>query len=432
VQQGTWYRASARPWQQIEPAAGSSAARVVVVGGGFAGVATALGLAERGWRDVVLLEAQGIGHGASGRNGGFVFGGYSLGEDALLKQLGPVRARRVYQRTVDAVRLIRQRIHRYRIDCDLVDEGVLWANWFRDPSVLARRADLIEQAYGVRWESVPSAELRGMLATERYHGALLERDAFHVHPLDYVRGAARTAMELGVRVHEHSPVRSLERAGAGWRLKTDSANLSAEHVVLCCGGYLAGLVPAVDRSILPIATYVMVTEALGRRLEQDVFTGTRAAVYDTRFAFDYYRPLPDTRLLWGGRISILDRSPEAVARLLKRDLLRVFPQLADVRIEYAWSGLMGYPAHQMPQLHQIAPGLWSGQGFGGHGFATTTAAGEVLADAIAEGGRAIEDYAPFGLASTHKPLGFLGAQATYWWLESRDAVKDLAEGLVGR
>jgi gamma-glutamylputrescine oxidase len=215
-------------------------------------------------------------------------------------------------------------------------------------------------------------------------------------------------------------------------VRTDAATIDAEHVVLCCGGYLAGLVPAIDRSILPIATYVMTTEPLGERLAREVFTGTRAAVYDTRFAFDYYRPLPDTRLLWGGRISILDRSPRAVARLLKRDLLRVFPQLADARIEHAWSGLMGYPMHQMPQLHRIERGLWSGQGFGGHGFATTTAAGEVLASAIAEGDRAIDDYAPFGLESVRKPLGFLGAQATYWWLEARDALKDFSERLGGR
>ena len=430
MREGTWYQASARPWRRLPAASGARSARVAVVGGGFAGVATALGLAERGVRDVVLLEAQGIGHGASGRNGGFVFGGYSLGEDALLARLGPKRARRSYRRTVDAVRLIRTRIARYGIECDIVDEGVLWTNWFRDPSVLQQRAELLERDYGVRWEPVEAATLRAMLATDRYHGALLERGAFHVHPLDYVRGAARVARDLGVAVHEDSPVRSVERRGASWWVRTDTATIDAEHVVLCCGGYLAGLRPEVDRSILPIATYVMVTEPLGERLALEVFTGTRAAVYDTRFAFDYYRPLPDTRLLWGGRISILDRSPKSVARLLRRDLLRVFPQLGDVRVEHAWSGLMGYPVHQMPQLHQIERGLWSGQGFGGHGFATTTAAGEVLAAAIAEGDPAIDDYAPFGLASARKPLGFLGAQATYWWLEARDAIKDWSERMA--
>lgn len=427
---GTWYEASARPRGPFPALRGRHDARVVIVGGGFAGVATALGLVERGVRDVILLEARTIGYGASGRNGGFVFGGHSLGEDALLARLGPERARRVYRRTVEAVRLIRERITRHAIDCDLVDEGVLWANWFRDPRILARRGDLLARHYGVHWEPVPPARLREMLATTRYHGALLEREAFHVHPLDYVRGAADAARRLGAAIHEHSPARLLARAGRGWRLSTDAATIEAEHVVLCCGGYLAGLVPAVDRAILPIATYVMATEPLGERLAREVFIGTRAAVYDTRFAFDYYRPLPDTRLLWGGRISVLDRSPRAVARLLKRDLLRVFPQLADVRVDHAWSGLMGYPVHQMPQLREIEPGLWSGQGFGGHGFATTTAAGEVLAAAIADGDRAIDDYAPFGLASARKPLGFVAAQATYWWLEAKDAARDALERLV--
>lgn len=432
MQHGTWYEASARPFGRLAPAAGARSARVVVVGGGFAGVGTALSLAERGVREVVVLESEGIGHGASGRNGGFVFAGYSLGEEALLRRVGVEVARRAYRRTVDAVHLVRSRIDRYGIDCDPVDEGVLWVNWFRDPTVMARRAEILERAYGVRWEPVAGDALRAMLATDRYHGALLERDAFHVHPLDYLRGVTLAARSLGVAIHEDSPVRSIARRGSTWWVRTDRATIDAEHVVLCCGGYLAGLVPAVDRSILPIATYVMTTEPLGERLVREVFTGTRAAVYDTRFAFDYYRPLSDTRLLWGGRISILDRSPTSVARLLKRDLTRVFPQLADVRISHAWSGLMGYPVHQMPQLHRIEPGLWSGQGFGGHGFATTTAAGEVLAAAIAEGDRAIDDYAPFGLESARKPFGLLAAQATYWWLEARDALKDVLERVVPR
>jgi gamma-glutamylputrescine oxidase len=190
--------------------------------------------------------------------------------------------------------------------------------------------------------------------------------------------------------------------------------------VLCCGGYLAGLAPKVDRSVLPIATYVMATAPLGDRL-QKAFAGTRAAVYDTRFAFDYYRPLADTRILWGGRISILDRSPAAVARLLRGDLLRVYPQLEGVGIDFAWSGLMSYARHKMPQVGRLEPGLWYAQGFGGHGLATTIAAGETLAAAIAENDPAWRDYAPFGLPWAGKPIGFAAAQLTYSWAQLRDA-----------
>jgi len=172
----------------------------------------------------------------------------------------------------------------------------------------------------------------------------------------------------------------------------------------------------------------MVTEPLGDRLHEVM--RTRAAVYDTRFAFDYYRPLPDSRLLWGGRISVLDRSPEAVKRLLYRDLLKVFPQLDGIAIDYAWSGLMSYARHEMPQVGRIDDGLWLAQAFGGHGVAPTTFAGELLASAIAENDRRWQEFGDYGLVSALKPAGFVGAQLSYWWLQAQDAWKDWRERVV--
>ena len=201
--------------------------------------------------------------------------------------------------------------------------------------------------------------------------------------------------------------------------------VDAREVVLACGGYLARLHRRVDAGVLPIATYVMVTEPLGPRLDEVL--RTRAAIYDTRFAFDYYRPLPDTRILWGGRISVRDRSPEAVKRLLRRDLLKVYPQLEDVRIDYAWSGLMSYARHQMPQVGKVDEGLWLAQAFGGHGVAPTTFAGELLAAAIAHGDPRWREMADYGLVSALKPAGFAGAQLSYWWYQARDAWKDWRE-----
>ncbi|MGN6789251.1 MAG: NAD(P)/FAD-dependent oxidoreductase [Rhodanobacteraceae bacterium] len=422
----TWYAASARPFDPLPPLEDEREARVAIVGGGYAGTCLALGLAERGVRDVVLLEADGIGHGASGRNGGFVFGGYSLGEEALLKQLGADRARRLYGATTRAVDLIRERIAKYAIECDAVDAGVIWANWFRDPDILRERQRLLQDTYGVQWEWLPEKQLHSAIHSRRYHDGLFERNALHLHPLDYLHGMVRAAQGRGVRVHEGSRVRRVERDGADWRVATDSGAVKAQTVVLACGGYLARLERKVDRAILPIATYVMATEPLGARLQECLHT--QAAIYDTRFAFDYYRPLKDTRLLWGGRISIRNRSPQAVKKLLMHDLLRVFPQLEGVKIDYAWSGLMSYARHQMPQLGTRGDGLWWMQAFGGHGTAPTCAAGELLADAIADGGEGWREFAQFGLQSAWRPLGYLGAQAQYWWLEARDSWKAMLEG----
>ncbi|MEO5828940.1 MAG: FAD-binding oxidoreductase [Rhodanobacter sp.] len=422
----SYYRATATPYAGFAPLQGQQQARIAIIGGGFAGLNTALGLAERGVRDVVLLEREQVGFGASGRNGGFVFAGYSLGEQALLEQLGEPRAQALFKLTSEAVGRIRQRVAGYAIGCDLVDEGVIWANWFRDPAVLRQRQQLLAEKYGVHWQWLPESELRARIRSERYHDGLYEPDALHLHPLNYAIGLAATAAAQGVRIHENSGAHSLTREGSQWRLRTAQGELLVDQVVLACGGYLAGLQGPIDRAILPIATYVMVTEPLGHRLDECLHT--RAAIYDSRFAFDYYRALPDTRLLWGGRISILNRSPRTVQRLLTHDLLRVFPQLRGVQVDYAWSGLMSYARHQMPQIGGDGTGLWWAQAFGGHGLAPTCAAGELLAAAIAEGDDGWKQFADYGLDSTHRPLGYLAAQASYWWQQSHDYLKTRLEG----
>ncbi|MBS0432085.1 MAG: FAD-binding oxidoreductase [Proteobacteria bacterium] len=423
---GTYYRATLPEREPFAPLHGVHEAEIAIVGGGYAGVNLALGLAERGRKDIVLVEGETVGHGASGRNGGFVFAGYSLGEQALLDQLGAERARALYARTVDAVNLIRSRVVRYAIECEAVDAGVIWANWFRDPEILRERQRLLAERYGVRWEWWPRERVREAIVSERYSDALFERNALHLHPLRYINGLARAAREQGVAIHEHSRVRRLRRDGSGWCIHADAGEVRAPIVVLACGGYLAHLKREIDRAILPIATYVMVTEPLGERLQECL--RTQAAIYDTRFAFDYYRALPDTRLLWGGRISVRDRAPRAVQKLLMRDLLRVFPQLRGVHIDYAWSGLMSYARHQMPQLGTRGDGLWWLQAFGGHGSAPTAAMGEVLADAIARDDEGWREFERWGLNRTWRPFGYLAAQANYWWLQGKDRLKEIVEG----
>lgn len=426
MHESNYYRATSPARTTQAALHGRIEAAVCVVGGGFAGLNTALGLAERGVRDVVLLDAHAIGHGASGRNGGFVFGGFSRSEDLLLRDLGLSVAREVYSGTTRAIELIRARIRRYSIDCELREAGVIWANWFRDPSVLRSRQALLAEHYGVRWQWLDRHEVQRRIHSTRYHDALFEADACHFHPLRYAHGLEDAATSAGVRVFENSPAVSLESDGAGWRVRTPAGEVKAAQVVLACGGYLARLRRRVDASVLPIATYVMVTEPLGSRLREVL--STDAAVYDTRFAFDYYRPLPDTRLLWGGRISVLDRKPAAVESLLRRDLLRAFPQLDGVRVDYAWSGLMSYARHQMPQIGEIEPGLWVAQAFGGHGVAPTTFAGELVASAIAEGDLRWKTLASaYGLASAMKPAGFAAAQLSYWWAEAKDVLKEASE-----
>lgn len=420
----SYYRDSSRQ-EGHAPLADRIDAEVCIIGAGFAGLATALSLLERGVRDVVVLEAETVGHGASGRNGGFVFGGYSLGEQSLVTEAGAGQARKLYQLTLDAVELMRRRIDKYQIACDARYAGVYLANWFDDARLLDRQQRFMADAMGVEWQRLNRGELAERLHSQRYFGGLFEEKAFHFHPLKYARGMAGAIVAGGGRVHEHSRVTQIVADGtdgAGWRVVTPAGQVKAREVVICCGGYIERLYPALARAILPIATYVMVTEPLGQRLRGAM--QTEAAVYDTRFAFDYYRPLPDTRLLWGGRISIRERAAPSVARLLYADMLKVYPQLAGTRVDYAWSGLMSYGRHKMPQLGRLPNGLWYGMGFGGHGVGPTTLAGEVLARGLLGDAGPLRDFAPWGLPGTGGAAGLLAAQLTYWYYELRDWLRE--------
>lgn len=391
---------------------------VCIIGGGFAGLGTALSLAERGETEVVLLEGQATGHGASGRNGGFVFGGFSLGERALLASAGDEAGRALYRLTLAAVEQIRERIRRYNIDCDARYEGVILANWFDDERILDEQQRFMAQRLGVEWQRISRADLADQLLTQRYFGGLHEQAAFHFHPLKYAQGLARVLSGQGVALHEHSKVTRISADGKGWRVQTGRGEVRAKDVVVCCGGYIERLYPRLGGATLPIATYVMATEPLGERLQMSVRTG--AAVYDTRFAFDYYRPLADTRLLWGGRIAVRDRRPADVARLLLRDMLRVYPQLAGARVDYAWSGMMSYGRHRMPQVGRLPEGIWYGMGFGGHGVGPTTLAGELLAAALRGDGSMLARFNDWGLPHAGGPAGLFAAQLTYWCHELRD------------
>lgn len=417
----TWYEASAPSLAFPSLDGQTRECEIAIVGGGYAGLATARGLQERGVKNVVLLEQQGIGHGASGRNGGFVFGGFSRGPASLLRDLGPAKARELYALTRQAVGTIRRRIETLNIECERIEGGALWVDWFKTPASLVglrAEAQLLRTQFGVQWDEIDAAQVRQWLDSERYGPALLERDAFHFHPLKYARGLAAAIARDGGQVFECSGVQAVRQLKQGWELLTEGGGaVRAQQLVLAGGGYLRGVESRLTRARLPIATYVMCTEPLPEGLQP---VRCAAAIYDNRFAFDYYRKLESGRLLWGGRISILEREPARIAELLRQDLLKVYPQLQGVTISHAWGGLMSYARHQMPQLGELTPGLWFAQSFGGHGVAPTTVAGELLAEVISRRQPLDAVWQRYGLSPVYGPAGLLAAQAQYSWAEFRD------------
>lgn len=411
----TWYQYDCGPSQQYGPLTESLHCKTAIVGAGLAGLSTAASLVERGQTDIVVLEQGQPGEGASGRNGGFVFGGFSLAPEQLTKQVGMERGRALQTLTRQSVERIRSRCR--DLNVPIHEHGVLLVDWFKQPVRLRRFADQLQQVSGLKLEYLDSTELQQHVLSARYGGALMETDAFHFNPLQYVQALSHWLVEQGVRICGDSRVTGFERCHPGsgkvhrWRLKTDRASVTAEHYVLASGGYGQGSMPRLQKNVQPIATYIAVTEPLGTTLDRVL--PSRAAIYDNRFAFDYYRRVGGDRLLWGGRISILDRKPEHIERLMRKDLGRVFPDLADCRFEFSWGGWMSYARHQMPILAEVEPGCWLATAFGGHGMAPTTLAGEVLAEAMIGDDALITAFSPWPESWAGGHIGRLVVQAQY-------------------
>ncbi len=419
----SWYQDEAgKRWSDAGAVSDDMRCDVAIIGGGLAGISTAVSLLERGISSVRVLEAEEPGAGASGRNGGFVFAGYSLGNDALLSQLGAEQAGLMHGWTRESVRLVRERIDRYGIECQVNDAGVVLADWFGDDGQLHQFRQRMQNQLDFRLDFLDRDSLAQFVGSPRYGAGLMEPGSFHFHPLRHIRGLVDQLADHGVAVHGHSPVSSIVREGEGWLIRCPTGSLRADQVILTTGGYDRCLWPALQRALQPISTYIAVTEPLGERIHELV--PGDVAVYDTRFAFDYFRPLPDQRLLWGGRISIADRSPRAIRRLLARDLARVFPSLANVAFEQAWGGWMGYARHEMPLLGRTPEGLWYGLAFGGHGMATTTLAGEVLAEALSGNEGRLNAFSRWAPRWAGGWIGRGVVQLRYWWLQANDAFRD--------
>ena len=246
-------------------------------------------------------------------------------------------------------------------------------------------------------------------------------------PLKYVKGLANAMMSLGGSCFEQTPALAVMPTSSGVCVTTPAGRIHAEHCVIACGGYMQSFSTPVSKAMLPISTYIVVTEPLQQQLHE--ILSTSAAVYDTRFAFDYYRPLPDTRLLWGGRISTRARSAQALTAMLRRDMARVFPSLGEVNIDFAWGGLMGYTRHHMPLIGRTQRNIWHVTGFGGHGVAPTTAGGELIAQAIVGENDDWQRFEHYGPKFAGGPLGLVGAQLTYWALQGLDQYREWRDRL---
>lgn len=397
---------------------GDCRADAAIVGGGLAGLTAALQLARGGVR-VAVLESRRLGFGASGRNGGFVTAGYSIANDQIAAMIGEDRARELHRLSVEGVDFVRQAIVDLEIGDACVRKGSLRVLRYDDGERLKRQLERSASSFGYELDYVETDEVRTVLKSQRYFQGIRDRQAFHIHPLNYLRALAAEIERLGGTIYEATEVTSAGLDGAEKSLSTQHGRVLARDVIFATGGYTTSLVRQLHRAYLPIATYVMISEAAPELISQAV--STHEAIGDNRRAGDYYRLVDDgRRLLWGGRITTQPASAAGLARELRRELVGTYPQLAPLRTDLAWSGLMSYSRSQMPQIGMLKPGVWYCTAFGGHGLNTTAIGGAVIAEAILGQSDRYRMFAPFGLDWTGGAIGLAAAQITYWKLQAQD------------
>jgi glycine/D-amino acid oxidase-like deaminating enzyme len=383
---------------------------VCVIGAGLAGLTVAREVALRGW-SVAVLESNRVAWAASGRNTGFVLPGFGAPIDDVVERVGLDHAKQLWALSEQGLDYVRRTI----ADTNMpgVDPVAGWLHISKTDNEAALRT----HAERLRWigadvEAWPTAQVREQLSNPRYFGALHYHRAFHIHPLNYALGLAALAEQAGCRIFEDSPAVTIDAGGVRKRIGTTSGRVRAGHVVLAGNVNLGELMPRLAATLLPVSTFVLVTEPLPSVLHEVV--RTRCAISDTNRADNHYRIVGGDRLQWSGRMRAWQADPRWVSRGLVADIRRNFPALGKVDIAHLWRGTLGRTIHRMPQIGEIERGVWLASGFGGHGINTSAMGGELVARGLVEGDQTWRMFAPYELVWAGGLLGSVLAQGIYW------------------
>ncbi|MDQ7976377.1 FAD-dependent oxidoreductase [Paraburkholderia sp. SARCC-3016] len=390
--QNSYYEANVFRSATDDPALeGTLEADVCVIGAGFSGLSVALECRARGL-SVIVLDAHRPGWGASGRNGGQMLVGFAK-DDVIEQALGTDGARAAWSLSVAGVALVRERIARYGIDCDFTQGYLTVATREKRIEELHAWMDAAATRWGyphLKW--IGRDAIRSRVASDRYLAGVFDPLSGHLHPLRYCLGLADAARKEGARLFAHSPVVEVKR-GAQPVVRTTSGEVRCRFVAACGNATLGNVLPAaVAARIAPIASYIVATERL-EEARADALIAGRAAVCDNNFFLDYFRVSADHRLLFGGRATSTGMAPARISEAIRKRMLAAFPQLANVRIEYAWGGFVDVTRNRAPDFGAIDPNYFYVQGFAGHGVALTGIAGRVIAQAIAQDRTALDLFA---------------------------------------
>ena len=383
---------------------------VCVVGAGLAGLTVAREIAQLGW-SVAVLEAGEVAWAASGRNLGFVLPGFAEDIRGIIERTGLDHAKQLWALSQQGLDYVRRTI------LDTQMPGVDLINGWLHVSKTDNSDELRSEVERMRWigtdvEFWPVDRVRDQLHSPRYFGAVHYREAFHIDPFNYALGLAALAEKAGARIFEDTPAVSLDPAGVRKRVITPDGRVRSAHVVLAGNIHLGTLMPRLAATLLPVTTFVMVTEPIGEILHDIV--RYRGAVSDTNRADNHYRIVGGDRLQWSGRMRAWEANPRLIARGLVNDVRRTFPGLGKVEVAHLWRGTLGRTVHRMPQIGEIERGVWLASGFGGHGLNNTAVAGELVARGIVDGDQTWRLFAPYELVWAGGVLGRALAQGIYW------------------
>ena len=376
----SWYAATANLKLDLPPLQGAVVTDVCVIGAGYTGLSAAIHLRQLGY-SVTVLEANKIGWGASGRNGGHVGTGQRLDQEQLEKWLGLDHARALWALGLEAVDTVCQLIEQHDIDCELKQGNLHVASKASDIASLPGEVEHLQKVYDYQQiRYVDAAELKQMTSARGFGGATLNSGCRHLHPLNYALGLARAALALGAQLHEGSRVLSYTE-GELVSVKTDRGEVRARFLVVACNGYLEKLEPRTAGHIMPINNYMLATEPLSEELARRLIRDD-TSISDSRFVINYWKLSADNRLLFGGGESYSSRFPADLKGFVRKYMLRVYPELADTRIDYGWGGTLAITLKRMPDFGRLSPNTFYAHGYSGHGVPIATLAGKLLAEVI--------------------------------------------------
>jgi glycine/D-amino acid oxidase-like deaminating enzyme len=386
---------------------------VAILGAGFTGLSAARSLA-RGGASVAVFESQTIGWGASSRNGGMVLTGLKLPAVTLISRYGKEATARMYAASLESIDLVEKLVREENIACDFARCGHLEVackpKHFDD---FRRSAEAIARDFGHQQRLIPKDQLQSETGSTIYYGGLVDASSAGVNPGRYVAGLARAAERAGAAIFEHSRVDEIQREGArGWKIAAARGTLRAQNVLVATSGYTSRVSPALQKKIIPIGSYIIVTEVLPEKLAAELSPRNRM-IYDSKNYLYYYRLTPDGRMLFGGRAAFFPETSSTIRRsaeILHRGMLTVYPQLRDAKIEYVWGGTLDFAFDIMPHAGQL-DGLHFSLGYAGHGVGMSTYLGDKIAHSILSG----RDENPFAaIPFPGAPLGLYNGRP--WFL----------------